>query len=209
VTAEVDVSSLPEYAIYSDVKCKELQGIIREYDRYSECIVRRKHFSNMKSDPFLIQDAHQENLVLLHVWEIDTLEEEDLITFIDVQIKLNRESSSTQAAKLVVGALVSLTSLVAYVVTALQTGPIGFQPQIHAFIIIVLLIVTSLLLGFGYREYRVFLIRKEVLHADIVKEYPNYSIILQKLASLPDIEEWARKSYASKKRSREILLMEL
>jgi hypothetical protein len=100
VKIEVDPSDLEWGTYYKDEKCKELERILQNDSKYAECEVKRTHWVDESSDPFLVLDENGEEIVMLERWEVYTLSGAELFPYIEVQRKRSQFSNWVEAVLL-------------------------------------------------------------------------------------------------------------
>ncbi|MDH4214232.1 MAG: hypothetical protein OEV85_09955 [Candidatus Thorarchaeota archaeon] len=85
---ETSISDLRANGFYIDEKCDEINEVLRKNPEYAEYEVRRQHIGDdWTLDPYIIQDEGKAELMLLAPEEVNTLNDSELLAYIDVQMK--------------------------------------------------------------------------------------------------------------------------
>jgi hypothetical protein len=197
VRVEVDVSDLPEAAYFIDKRCEVLEDVLKKEPKYAECVVKRQHIAKeVESDPFVIENIG-ESLIKLDTWEVDTLSDSELLSYIDVQMVTERYSYSGSALLFLM--IVILLGPFAVVFSILEvvypSSPMSSIISAIAFPSDIFILLSGIIL---YRK------RKDTKsikhHIDLVAARENLMFLsaLRKLASLSNIDKWKRGEYMSR-----------
>jgi len=188
VTVEVDPSDLEYEMYYRDKECQELETILGSNSKYTECKVKRIHWTDDGTDPFDVLDENEESIVLLETWEVDTLGSSEILSYIEVKQKIDTPLSDADA--MLYGAFGALClTIAALVLMMIFYGPItGLE-----FIAIPAYILTPILGLLSVRTYRRSMLEKKKADLEAVRRDPSFLIILQRLVQAPKIDEASKK----------------
>lgn len=83
---ETDLSDVKWGGFYRDDSCKALEVILHDDSNYRECTVERQHYhEDIDNDPYVVKDEDGKDIITLEKWQVDTLNESELLSYIKVQ----------------------------------------------------------------------------------------------------------------------------
>jgi hypothetical protein len=188
VRVEIDVSDVEYGLYYRDEKCKEIEKILQNDLKYTECKVKRVQWGDADTNPFDVLDENEESIVLLEIWEVNTLSPSDLLSYIEVKQKIDRPLSDRDA--MLYGAFGALgMTVVVLLALMIYYGPIsGLE-----FLTIPVFILTPILGIISIRTYRKSIYEMKSADLEATKKDSSFIEILRRLAQAPKIDEHSRK----------------
>ena len=185
---EIDVSDVEYGLYYRDEKCKELEKILQNDLKYTECEVKRVQWGDVDTNPFDVLDENEDSIVFLETWEVNTLSPSDLLSYIEVKQKIDRPLSDADA--MLYGAFGALC-LTVVVLLALMIfyGPISGLD----FLTIPVFILTPILGILSIRTYRKSIHERMSADLEATKRDSSFIEILRKLTQAPEIDESNRR----------------
>jgi hypothetical protein len=190
---EIDISEVEWGAFYKDEKCKELEKILRCNPRYAACQVKRGHWNDESTDPFYVLDESGEEIVRLERWEVDALDDSEVLPFIEVQQRRNRPLDLLEI--LLDGLFIAVGSMAAgFHVYALLNQSSALPTPWSIFLDFI-----SLLLGIlCILKYRKSAKQKKDADLEAARKDPSYLGLLRKLAEVPETENPSKKEFVKR-----------
>ncbi|MFW9768845.1 MAG: hypothetical protein ACFFF9_11545 [Candidatus Thorarchaeota archaeon] len=196
---EVDVSDLTELAYYIDKRCNDFEKMLEANPKYAEYTVKRQHFGeDWQLDPYVIQNPQGEDLVYLEVWEMDTLSDSELVSYIEVQMNREKIDDSKGALPFAIGVICLLPSAIFFSIMEI----ISPSDQVISFPLGISLASVSVFLLLGGRFYK---FRRDAMskrhHIDVMAAKENLTFLhaLRKLASsASNKESWKGDEYVKR-----------
>ena len=188
MTVEIDPSDVKFDMYYKDQESQNLETTLRSNPGYAECQVKRIHWTDDGTDPFVILDTREECIALLEVWEVKTLSESEIISYLEVKRARDRRLSDRDAA--LYGASIALGLASGVFVFFLLFGGMGME---LAFMIIPIFILTPIVGIFGIRRYRETLTQKREVDIEATMRDPSFLSMLHRLTQASGIPEFRRK----------------
>ncbi|TFG99012.1 hypothetical protein E4H12_04220 [Candidatus Thorarchaeota archaeon] len=187
---EVDVSDLNELDYYIDQKCEELEEMLRKDTKFIEYRVKRQHWGgDGEFDTFVIQDTEGVDLVSLNTWEIETLSEDEICSYADVQIQRERhsylESAFVFVLILVIFGTIGVISILLEL--AFSTGSVDTIPVLISLASGIVVLFSTILF---YRKRARVIFEKHQIDVAAARENTAFLSALRKLASLTGEEVW-------------------
>ncbi|TFH02370.1 MAG: hypothetical protein E4H14_17710 [Candidatus Thorarchaeota archaeon] len=192
---EVDFSDLDELAYYIDQKSEKLEKVLKKDSKCAEYRVKRQHWGgDGEFDTYVIQNADGVDLVSLNTWEIDTLSEDEILSYTDVQIRREPHSYIVSAFVFVLilaifgttGVMFTLFEIAPYNGT-LDTMPIAISTT--SSIIVLLAIIWF------YRKRKQVKLEKHQIDILAARENSSFLSALRKLASLTGENVWMHDEF--------------
>ena len=188
MTVEIDFSDLEYESYYRDQKCLELEKIVQGNPKYAEWQVRRVHWTDDGTDPFVVLDENEESIVLLETWEVNTLSASEILLYLEVKQIHERPLSDRDAS-------LYGTSIALGLSAGLFAFLLIFEEAVMnlLFMIIPIFILTPILSIISIRTYRESMIQKKNADLEAARRNPSFPSMLQRLAQVPEIPEYRKK----------------
>lgn len=192
MSVEVELSDLPLYTLYRDSKSRQLEEMLQNDLILVEHKVKRRRISrNPDSDPYVVFDPQDNELVRLDDDEIDALEGPRLFSFIKVRKELNMLEES-QGTILIVPSLFLTLFITFLIVIALFPSLLDISVVI---IVLSTLLILSIIPGYlAYRRVKSLMFFNRELVVTILNENPSF---LESLRLLVDssAKGWKKEEY--------------
>jgi hypothetical protein len=152
--------------------------------------VKRVHWTDDGTDPFVVLDENEESIVLLETWEVNTLSASEIFLYIKVKQIHDRHLSDREAS--LYGSSIAL---------GLSAGLFAFLLIFEEavmnllFMIIPIFVLAPILVAISIRTYRKSIVQKENADLDAAKEDSSFVDILRRLSQVPKISEYIRKRF--------------
>jgi hypothetical protein len=198
VSVEVHISDLNELDYYIDEKCKELEEVLRKDFKFAEYRVKRQHWGeDGEFDTFVIQDPEGVDLVTLNTWEVDTLNEDEFLSYTDVQIRREQHSYIERAFFFVLTLAIFVPIGMSPILFGTLLSP-GFTDTIFAPLSLVAWIIILLSMIIFYRKRKQVIFEQQQIDIQAARENSAFLYALRKLASLTGEEVWMRDEFQSR-----------
>jgi len=198
VRVEVDISDLEELDYYIDQKCEELEQVLREDPQFTECRVKRQHWGgDGEFDTFVIQNADGVDLIELNTWEVEPLDETEILSYVDVKIRRESHSYLESAFLFILILAIFGTAGVMFILFefALYNGTLDIEPIIISFASFVIVLLTTI---WFYRKRKHVMNEKNQIDVLAAREDLVFLSALRKLASLTGEEVWMLDEFKSR-----------
>jgi hypothetical protein len=195
---EVEISDLPEGAYFIDKGCVEVEAVLRKDPRYEQCVVKRQHFGgDYTLDPFVIQDLDGEDLTTLNTWEVDALNDSELLSYADVQIRRERHTYSGTLLLFIFSVilLAPFAAVFSIMTIILYSSSVG---SVMSDIAIVSSLLLLLSVANYYRRRKDTTSKKRQIDITAARESLSFLDALRRLASLCDIDETEKQEYSKR-----------
>jgi hypothetical protein len=194
--ADEDYSNLKSFEYFIDMKCEELERVLRENPDYAEYQVRRQHWGNdWTLDPYIIRDEDGANLLVLEPEIIDALNESEFRSYIDVEMK-QIECNESTFWFLIATIVLTPAAVVNSVMALIYLANLEIGKALATLVVALPLDILTLLLGSVYsrRRKRMILMKQQI---DLVAAQENSIFLsaLQKLAALPNSDVMENGNY--------------
>jgi hypothetical protein len=184
---EEDFSGIDFDVYFVDERCKEIERVLRENTGFVGYRVKRRRWArDWEFDPFLIQNENGDHLISLEPEIVDALNQSEFLSFVNVKMK--RVDSSEDTFWLFIAIILLIPSAVFSPILAMI---LYSNPNILGLYVIALpLDFLILFLGIIYYRKRDRMISKRrQIDLTEAQEDPVFASALQKLASIPILEE--------------------
>lgn len=184
-SVRVDLADIEELAEYQDKSCQELEGILTKDSRYEGSIVKRVRMEKTApelKDPFDIQTPDGEHMVWLYEWEMETLDEPEILSYLEVQRKKEQLLDTHLFRELGSFVVIFIGGIVVVIDVIFIFAGMAAQTAINFFPIALLVLFSGLILEFVSRRRRRGSEKK--LDIDSAKEDSVFLNALRKLAVL-------------------------
>lgn len=173
---------------YKDQKCKELERILQSDSKYAECQVKRIHWTDDGTDPFDVLDENEESIVILEIWEVNTLSASEILLYIEVKQIHDRPLSDRDTA-------LYGTSIALGLSAGLFAFLLIFEEAVMnlAFMIVPIFILTPILGIISIRTYRESIIQKKNADLEAARTNPEFLGMLQRLTYVPEIKKYSKE----------------
>lgn len=195
---EVEASDLAEGAYFIDKGCEELEAVLRRDPRYSECVVKRQHFGeDLESDPFVVQDFDGKDLAMLDTCVVDALNDSELLSIVDVQIRREEHSNSGPLLLAIVCVIMLGPSAVLFSILTVFLLPVLMGSVISGIAVASSLLVLFSLANY-YRGRKNVISKKRNIDLLAAREGVSFLEAIRKLASHSDLCEEEREEYSKR-----------
>jgi len=174
---------------FTDRKCKELEGAMRENPEFSEYRLKRQHWGeDWKLDPYFVQDEDEANLIFMEPEIVDALSDSEFLSFVAAEMKYTESSESPAWRHIVLllgllyfAAIINLMGVMIYF------SSLDFIRAVGP--VLVLDLITFILGTIYYRKRKRMISTRR--HIDLIeaRENPMFVSALQKLVSIPNLEK--------------------
>ena len=193
---EVDFSDIPSDSFYGDDRCKKLERILQQDSDFAEYRVKRYRTEvDPTQDPYYIisqKKEEEEYIMWLNEWEIDALDESEMLSYITVNFKTSKRPNPAENWMLIAtlfAALFSSSILIYFVIPEFQTY--SFYPMLiiaSFFLMVVLGAIT-------YSRYKSYSRRTKELDIELIQQHPLFLQAIRKFACLENISDSKRAEY--------------
>ncbi|MBN2228624.1 MAG: hypothetical protein JW779_03450 [Candidatus Thorarchaeota archaeon] len=204
---EVDIADIPIDSFYRDERCKKLESILRLDSDFAEYKVKRYRIEEEQTqDPyFIINEKEEENMMWLNEWEIDSLDDSELLSYVTVTIKTSRRPNPVENWMLFACffAALFLSSIVLYfIIPEFQTY--SFYPPL----IVTSFILMAILGGIAYTKSKSHSRGVKELDTELMQQNPEFLEAIRKFAALTNITDSKRVEYERRLQELESLLQD-
>ena len=194
---EVDISDLSFGTYYRDDKCEELEESIRNDPKYAECAVKRLYWDvPIDQSPFAILDKNGDEIMMLERWEVDAMNDSEILSFIEVQLKRDGYSDRLE----LVSFLAFLTSVMimgAFPISVLIFGYDAVLTSVSG--LLMTAIIMFLISGpVYYMRHRNTNSKKRHIDMEAVRRNSIFLQALRNLAAVPESEYVDSKEYVKR-----------
>ena len=181
---------------FTDQRCKDLETLLRGNSEFAEYKVKRQVWGgDWRVSPFIIQDEDGHNLIDLYPELVEALNDSEFLSYVNVELKYMECSVDpfwyAVATLVLAPAAVLHTGMTVINIAAFVTNLAAFVTVLGVVIMIDLLTFT---LGTVYNRRRKRNI-SERQRIDLIaaQKDPTLLSALQKLATLPDLDDLGNK----------------
>lgn len=148
-------------------------------------------------DTFVIQNADGVDLIELNTWEVEPLDETEILSYVDVKIRRESHSYLESAFLFVLILVIFGTAGVMFILFefALYNGTLDIEPIIISFASFVIVLLTTI---WFYRKRKHVMNEKNQIDVLAAKEDLVFLSALRKLASLTGEEVWMLDEFKSR-----------
>ncbi len=192
---EVEFSDLDELDYYIDERSERLEKMLKEDSRYAECRVKRQRWGgDGEFDTFVVLDDDGKELLSLDIWEVEALNDSELLSIINTNIQRESlECSGSTFLFLILMIFLAPIALMFPIMTLINPS----NPSNHITIIIgIVAFLVLFLYGVLYFRRRNRMI-SEKHRIDLVaaQEDSTFLTALHRLSSTTYKDEWKYEEY--------------
>jgi hypothetical protein len=188
VKVEIDISEVDYGLYYRDQKCDEFEKVLQQDLRFAECEVKRVQWGDADTNPFVVLDEKEDDIVLLNTWEVNALSLPELISYIEVKQRI--DTSLSDADAVLYGAFGALCLTVVTLVILTSTyGPLSGME----FLAVPVYILTPILGLISIGKYRKSILEKKRADLEATERDPSFIDLLRKLSQSSDIDESSKR----------------
>ena len=203
----MEKADLLPYTYYSDDTSRKIEELLQKDIMLVECRVKRRRMvGDSDSDPFILLDPQGTELVSFDQYELDTLEEPQLLSYIKVRKELRLVENSDEISIIIPIVLVSLFSTL-LIVTALF--PVMLTNLVFVFILLALPILATISGYFASKRWKSSMFFRKELLVSVFKENPTFLDSLRLLAEKSTTKGWKKKVYRREVQYYEHMISEL
>jgi len=195
VRVEVDFSDLNELDYYIDERSEELEKVLKESSRFTECRVKRQHWGgDGEFDTFVVLDDDGKELLSLDIWEVDALNEYELLSIINANIQRNHleYSGSTILFFILMIFLVPFATIFPIMTLINPSNPNNPTTIIIGIVSFLVLFLYGVLY---FRRRNRIISEKRRIDLVATQEGSTFLTALHKLASTTYKDEWKYEKY--------------
>ncbi|MBD3408547.1 MAG: hypothetical protein GF411_20655 [Candidatus Lokiarchaeota archaeon] len=192
---EIEISDLSFGSFYLDERCKRVEEILHDSDKFQRFRVKRvRRYDDSEKDPYYVMDHHDKYWVWMNPWEIDELNDRGVLEYITV-VKETSYQQNPFDNYLILGSL-----LVAVIIVFIIN--IIISPELASNLYIQLIIFGSLigiiiLTPISKKKISEHKENERACKARLISENPLYLEAMQKFTTLSYISAEQRKEYES------------
>lgn len=194
---EVDISDLDFGTYYRDDRSEELEELLRNDSKYAECMVKREHWHDeIEHNPFVILDTDGKVIIELEKWEVDALNGNEIILFIEVQGRREDYIDTVESASILIMLVSFMLWMFPFMI--LQTTQVDtINPVISTLILAA--VATFLISGLVYYARRKNTHSKKMnIDLEAAREDSTFLEALRKLAAVSESENVYSNEYVKR-----------
>jgi hypothetical protein len=195
VRVEVDFSDLEEMAYYIDERSKDLEVMLKNDSGFSECRVKRQHWGgDGEYDTFVIQDKEGNDLHSLDIWEVEALNDSELLSIINANIQREPLEYSGSTFLLIVLSIFTTPFATVFPIMAL-INPSNPKNPITITIGFLAFLILFLYVSMYFKRRGMMISEKRRIDLTAAQENSTFLAALQKLASEIYKDKWKYEEY--------------